>query len=249
MYIDKISDRVIVCTTLSSELTFFEFKGWLLRLHCSTLQHTATHCNTLQHTATHYNTLQHTPETKTSSTNNRIASRLLRVLSCIEFWECKLNDSFCYYCVSCVLQCVAVCCSVLQCVAADFRECLVIWIFENAISKILFIIIVFRVCCSVLQCVAADFQECLVIVFWECTAAHCNITTRCNTLQHTATHCNTLQHTATHCTTLQHTATHCNIRQHTGNTIINKEPLRIYTATHCNTLQRTATHCNTLETQ
>ena len=28
------------------------------------------------------------------------------------------------------------------------------------------------------------------------------VSTRCNTLQHTATHCNTLQHTAAHCSTL-----------------------------------------------
>ena len=61
------------------------------------------------------------------------------------------------------------------------------------------------------------------------------VSTHCNTLQHTATHCNTLQHTATHCSTLQHTATHCNALQHT--------------ATHCNTLQHTAAHCNTLHHQ
>jgi len=30
------------------------------KVHCNTLQHTATHCNTLQHTTTHCNTLQHT---------------------------------------------------------------------------------------------------------------------------------------------------------------------------------------------
>ena len=70
------------------------------------------------------------------------------------------------------------------------------------------------------------------------------VSTHCNTLQHTATHCNmlvlqvrthedggcalampyscgathcnTLQHTAPHCTTLQHAATHYNTLQHTG---------------------------------
>ena len=47
-----------------------------------------------------------------------------------------------------------------------------------------------------------------------------NMSTHCNTLQHT---CNTWNHTAAHCSTLQHTATHCNTLQHT--------------ATHCNTLQ------------
>jgi len=32
----------------------------------------------------------------------------------------------------------------------------------------------------------------------------CEMSSHCNTLQHTATHCNTLQHTATHWNTLQH---------------------------------------------
>ena len=44
----------------------------------------------------------------------------------------------------------------------------------------------------------------------------------CTTLQHTATHCDTLQHPATHCNTLQHTATRC------------------FTVAHCITLQRAA---------
>jgi len=38
-------------------------------------------------------------------------------------------------------------------------------------------------------------------------------TTHYNTLQHTATYCNILQHTATHCNPQQHTATHCNALQ------------------------------------
>ena len=55
----------------------------------------------------------------------------------------------------------------------------------------------------------------------------------CNKLQHTATHQNARQHTATHSDAVQHSATHCNTLQHTD------------TATHCGTLQRTATHGNT----
>ena len=39
-----------------------------------------------------------------------------------------------------------------------------------------------------------------------------------NTLQHNAADCNTLNHTATCCDTLQHTATHCNTLQHTTTT-------------------------------
>jgi len=36
------------------------------------------------------------------------------------------------------------------------------------------------------------------------------ISSHCNTLQHTATHYHTLPHNATHCNALQRTATHCN---------------------------------------
>jgi len=80
--------------------------GTTHRKHCNTLQHTATHCNTLQHTATHCSTLQHTA----AYCNTLRPTGLPR----------RYNS---------VLQCVAVCCSVLQCVI----ECS---------------------CCSVLQCVA-----------------------------------------------------------------------------------------------
>ena len=80
-----------------------------------------------------------------------------------------------------VLQCVAVCCSVLQCVA---------------------------VCRSVLQCVASwiytKLPSRLASLFLSLPHTECggwavfNVFT---TLQHAATHCNTLQHTATHCNT------------------------------------------------
>jgi len=84
-----------------------------------------------------------------------------------------------------------------------------------------------------------------------------DMSTHCNTLQHTATHCNTLQHTATHCNTLQHSLSVCiclflhvialnNTLQHTLQ----------HPATHCSTLflcvyvsfymsSRLTTHCNT----
>jgi len=64
--------------------------------HCNTLQHTATHCNTLQHTATHCNTLTtHLP--KIAHISGRARSHPLNML-----------------------KCVAVCCSVLQCVFTAF---------------------------------------------------------------------------------------------------------------------------------
>ena len=112
--------------------------------------------------------------------------------------------------------CVAVCCSVLQCVAE-----------------------LVALCCSVLQCEHDMMQQNTS----DFVTPYTHSATHCNTRQHTATHCNTLQlytqlhrtlshpthalqQTATHCNTLQHTATHGSTLQHT--------------ATHYNTLQHTA---------
>ena len=65
--------------------------------HCKTLQRTATHCNTLQRTATHCNTLQHTT-----------------MLPATAFGDLDSLDLTVAVCCS-MLQCVAVCCSkVLQ---------------------------------------------------------------------------------------------------------------------------------------
>jgi len=102
-----------------------------------THDHTATHCKTLQHT----------------TTKTRRVTKLF--LPC---HQCKILGCFIRATDQhdpCVLQCVAVCCSVLQCVA---------------------------VCCSVLQCVAvlirADQHD-------QHTATHCNTlqhtATHCNT--------------------------------------------------------------------
>jgi len=66
-------------------------------------QHTATHCNTLQHTATHCNTLQHTSYVGHISHG----TPLLCVVD-ITYWMIHMNYDIC------VLQCVAVYCSVLQ---------------------------------------------------------------------------------------------------------------------------------------
>ena len=76
--------------------------------HCNALQHTATHRNAPQRTATHRNTPQHTttqhttPHTSTP-TNSAIPAPLAP--------PHELARS--------VLQCAAVCCSVLQCVAVQ----------------------------------------------------------------------------------------------------------------------------------
>ena len=77
----------------------------------STLQHTATHCNTLQHTATHCNTyIRHSMTlhySEWSKQGSQSASFARMTPTCV-----------------CVLQCVAVCCSVLQqCVAVCCFAC------------------------------------------------------------------------------------------------------------------------------
>jgi len=90
-----------------------------------------------------------------------------------------------------VLQCVAVCCSVLQCVA-----CGAVW-------------------CSVVQCGAVCRSICNVPRRWQPLTMACImsiIVRRRRALvslarvQHTATHYNTLQHITTHYSALQHTA-------------------------------------------
>jgi len=107
------------------------------------------------------------------------------------------------------------------------------------------------------------------------SATHCNITTHCNTLQHTAAPfararmqvpperfqerfriCST-PHTATRCNTLQHTATRCNTLLNLQNEPECRRPNHIsefethstlqHTTPHLNTLQRTLTLCNTLQ--
>ena len=141
-------------------------------------------------------------------------------------------------------QCVAVCCSVLQCVAVKSMT----WVIRLDLRK------------SDSHCMSLRpllvFQKKLYSqrdgkvlglswqdqeLYYVRNLLHCNtLHTHCNTLQQTATHCNTQQHTATHCNTLQdqeldhvRNLLRCNTLQHT--------------VTHCNTLQHTATHCNALQ--
>jgi len=180
-------------------------------MQLSAAHYNATHCNT------HCTILQH------NASVVAVKVWLRRVTVC------------CRECCS-VMQYVAVCCSVLQCVQPNTHT---------------------TTHCSTLQrkvSVMAVNVWSLGLIFavkLQPTATHFNTlqhpATPCNTLQHTASHCNELQSTAahdicqeieeaTHCNTLQHTATHCNTLQHTAT----------HTATHCNTLQHTATHCNTL---
>ena len=168
----------------------------------------------------------------------------------------------------CVLKCVPVCSSVLQCVDA----CHALWSGEV------------RSVCVISHISMHGYRKCPTHCnTLQHTATHCNTlqhtVTHCNTLQHNATRCNALQRTATHCNTLQRTATHCNTLQHTSRQDCCKCPTSwaapwccgsdilmsrmgmshvcyqqvtshmstqsyCKCPTHCNTLQLTATRCN-----
>jgi len=91
------------------------------------------------------------------------------------------------WCCSAV-QCVAVCCSVLQ-----WLECAVT--LENPPGGLWGV---------ALQHTATPCNTLFYTVI------------PCTTLQHPITHCNTLYHTATHYTTLQHTTPQCNTLHHTA---------------------------------
>jgi len=89
-----------------------------------------------------------------------------------------------------VLQCVAVCCSVLQCKHLNSRVAHMIescCIFEQGSSHL-------RPHCNTLQHTATH-RNTLLTHTW---ISHV-VQVTWHTLQHTATHGNTLQHTATHC--------------------------------------------------
>ena len=125
------------------------------------------------------------------------------------------------------MQCVAVCCSVLQRVAVCCRvlQCVAVWLKVCAEEVCCSMLQCVAVCCSVLHCVAVCCSAAKVIcrgglsrflpLSLSLSALSLACTRDCNTLQHTATQCNTfslLQHTATQCNTMQHTlslATHC----------------------------------------
>ena len=129
-------------------------------------------------------------------------------------------------------QCdVAVCCSVLQCVAV----CCGVSRFTHTLARC--------------HCWTHLLQHICIL----CNRTQQHTATHSSTLQlehHNAvSHCNTLQHTTTHCNTLQHTATHCNLStmtlQHTRcphiycNTSVSND------VTYCNTLSHIMMYVNT----
>ena len=196
----------------------------------NTRQHTATHCNTLQHTAAHFNTLPHAATHCDKLQYTAIHCNTLQHTQGAnkELYGLQLNQSYngnnfskAAYDVynssgvmliaaqdengTGVLQCVAVCCSVLQCVAALRRM---------KVAQVLCVVV--HVHCVVVCCCAEwEWHRCAVVCGsvllcrievaqeWRgYTHMHIRTATHYNTLQLTATHYNTLQHTATH-------GTHC----------------------------------------
>ena len=153
-----------------------------------------------------------------------------------------------------VLQCVAVCCSVLQCVAVC---CSVL----QCVAVCCSVLQCVAVCCSVLQCVCSTgyitkVPLSFIYVFQGTRKCAAQDTSRdvvlllCCTC--VAVCCSVLQCVAVCCSTGYITVHTCIKEREKKRAYIhaNSEtapPLFIALATHCNTLQHTATHCNTLQ--
>jgi len=123
------------------------------------LPHTATHFNTLKHTAMHCNTLQHT------ATHCDMSDRSVMWRLCTGVTSHHITSQIDHTCHG-VLQCVAVCCSALQCAELQHTVTRMIdaWLWRLRCDSI--------------------FTHCNTL---QHTATHCN------TLQRTTTHCHTLQ--------------------------------------------------------
>jgi len=84
--------------------------------HCNTLQHTVTHCNTLQHSATHCNTLQHTGTGPCLRDGQRVQLRwnIAKEFASLTHLNPDGPAGSMPWKGRVLLQCIAVCCSVLQ---------------------------------------------------------------------------------------------------------------------------------------
>ena len=174
--------------------------------------------------------------------------------------------------VTCVnrvmLQCVVVCCSVLQCLIYDrARICEYemnshVW-HVTCVNRVMLQCV--AVCCSVLQCLIYAYQTSKYRsarhirkyshVPYVNESRHTYKWVMSHMWNHLIFELHHVYVTATHCNTLQHAATHCNMNLftyvtfHTWESISFSSSIIYYTlqhtATHGNTLQHTATHCNT----
>jgi len=187
-----------------------------------------TYTNTYIHTYIHTLSKIQASRKLHTTKNNRVLNRI-KLQGSIK--SPKIATT--YTLAAAVVQCVAVCCNVLQCV-----QWVAVWCSLTSGSR---------------SSIRAKF---LSLAATHCNTLHCTATL-CNTLQYSAILCNTLQHAATrcnrkwnhlaaavvsgpkcntllqHCNTLHCNTPHCNTLQHT--------------ATNCNALQSTASHYNTLQ--
>jgi len=100
------------------------------------------------------------------------------------------------------LQCLAVCCSVLQCVTGNGGQFL--WTLEEACCS----------CCSVLQCLAvcSSVSQSAALC---CSVLHCAAAC-CSVLQSAAVCCRVLQHAAGCCSVLRGIAVCCSVTGDVG---------------------------------
>jgi len=151
-----------------------------------------------------------------------------------------------------MLQCAAVCCSVM-------KLCIILHCVVLCCSVLQYV----AVCCSVLGCETCSTHEpCHQCVYAYApphfnapclTATHPallqHITTLHNImpkLQHTSPHCNSMQLNAIHCNMLQHTTIHCSRCESKFSYSSRKFSARRRTATHRNVaLQHIVIFCNT----
>jgi len=154
-----------------------------------------------------------------------------------------------------VLQCIAVCCSVLQSVRHELGYD---WLsYQRLPVNLLTVsITVQHTMHHTLQHIATLHQRCLRMCTPLPVSNTMQYTVYCITLQHNATHsilhenlCTLalFQHTATRCNTMQHAATNYNTQDHSE--ILPKNPPLPLSNTlqHAATQKRTAPHCKLAE--
>ena len=178
-----------------------------------TVQHTATNCNTLQHTATYCNTLQQ----QITCCNNTTRFRKVPPSSPQPPPTLGEGASGTKLRHTCLLQCVAVCCSLLQCVTVCYSvlQCVAVsWRLlqraprarNSATPACCSVLQCVAVCCSVSQCVTVchSVSQCVTVC---CSVLHC-VLVCCNVLQCVTESCSVLQRVAVCCSVWQWASTH-----------------------------------------
>jgi len=137
-----------------------------------------------------------------------------------------------------VLQCVAVCCSMLRSTYILYvsLKTFVSRYHQQCVTACCSVLQRAEVCCNVLQCAAVCCSALLLHFTYSQLGSH-----RPQVFWRTARHCNTLQHSATRCNTLQHTYGQNGTYR-----------LRVYCMSHmwiescCSVLQCVAVFCSVL---